>query len=72
VIEIKKSSFNPLVFTTSGGMVPECTRVHKKRAEKIVEKRIEPYASVMTSGVCRKFYGRGLIQWHMVVSYIRD
>jgi len=48
VIDIEKSSFNPLVFTTSGGMVPECNRVNKRLAEKIAEKRREPYASVIT------------------------
>jgi len=47
VIEIEKSSFNPLVFTTTGGMAPECNRVKKRLAEKIAEKRREPYASVI-------------------------
>ena len=47
-IDITKSSFNSLVFTTSSGMVPECTRVNKRLVEKIAEKRREPYASVMT------------------------
>ena len=27
VIDIEKSSFNPLVFTTTGGMAPECNRL---------------------------------------------
>ena len=48
MIDIKKSSFNSLVFTTTGGMAPECTRVNKSLAEKIAEKRREPYASVIT------------------------
>jgi len=47
VIDIEKSSFNPLVFT-SGGMAPECNRANKRLAEKIAEKRREPYASVIT------------------------
>ena len=38
VIDIEKSSFHPLVFTT-GGMAPECNRVNKWLAEKIAEKR---------------------------------
>jgi len=42
VIDIDKSSFNPLVFT-SGGMAPESNRVNKRLAEKIAEKRREPY-----------------------------
>ena len=46
VMDIEKSSFNPLVFTTTGGMAPECNRVNKRLAEKIAEKRREPYASV--------------------------
>jgi len=48
VIDIEKSSFNPLVFTTTGGMAPECNRVNKKLAEKIAEKHRELYASVIT------------------------
>jgi len=47
VIDIEKSSLNPLVFTT-GGMAPECNRVNKRLAEKIAEKRRKPYASVIT------------------------
>jgi len=39
----------PLVqVTTSGGIAPEWTRVSKRLAENIAEKRREPYASVMT------------------------
>jgi len=34
VIDIEKSSFNPLVFATTGGMAPECNRVNKRLAEK--------------------------------------
>ena len=48
MIDIDRSSFNPLVFTTSGGMAPECDRVNKRLAEKIVVKRRETYASVIT------------------------
>jgi len=46
VIDIEKSSFNPLVFTTTGGMAPECNRVNKRLAEK--NSCREPYASVIT------------------------
>jgi len=42
VIDIEKSSFNPLVFTTSGGMAPESTRVNKRLAEKIAKERRQP------------------------------
>jgi len=44
----EKSSFNRLVFTTTGGMAPECNRANKRLAEKIAEKRREPNASVIT------------------------
>jgi len=48
VIDTEKFSFKPLVFRTSNGMAPECNRVNKRLAEKIAEKRREPYASVIT------------------------
>ena len=48
MIDIEKSSFNPLVFTTTGGMALECNRINKRQAEKIAEKRRAPYASVIT------------------------
>jgi len=48
VIDMEKSSFNPLVFTTTVGMAPECNRINKRLAEKIAEKRREPYAFVIT------------------------
>ena len=38
VIDIEKSSFNPLVFTITGGMAPECNRANKRLVEKIAEK----------------------------------
>jgi len=37
VINIEKSLFNPLVFTTSGGMAPESTKVSKRLAEKYLK-----------------------------------
>jgi len=49
VMDIEKSSFNTLVFTTTGGMTPECNRQNKKTGrKKIAEKRRESYASLMT------------------------
>jgi len=48
VIDIEKSSFNPLVFTTTGGMAPECNGVNRRLAKKIAEKCRELYASVIT------------------------
>jgi len=40
----EKSSFNPFVFITSGGMTPHCTKVDKRLAEKCRK----PHASVIT------------------------
>jgi len=48
VSDIEKSSFNPLVFATSGGMAPECTKVDKRLAEKIAERHSKSHASVLT------------------------
>jgi len=39
---------NPLAFTTTGRIAPECNRVIKRLEEKIAEKHSEPYASVIT------------------------
>ena len=47
VIQIEKGSFNPLVFTTSGGMAPQCEKVNKKLARLVSHKRKEQYALVM-------------------------
>ncbi len=48
VLQIEKSSFVPLVFTTSGGMGPQCEAVHRRIAEAIAEKRNEKYSHVMS------------------------
>ena len=34
----EKSSFTPLIFTTTGGMGPECTKMNKRLAEKLCKK----------------------------------
>ena len=47
VLEVEKASFVPLVFTTTGGMGPECEKANKKIAEKIAMKRQESYSQVM-------------------------
>ena len=47
VIDVEKGSFSPLVFSTTGGMGPECTRFHKRLAELISVKRGESYADIM-------------------------
>ena len=47
VIQVEKATFTPLVFTTSGGMAPECTMFHKRVAELISMKTKEEYSHVM-------------------------
>ena len=53
IINVEKSSFTPLVFTTTGGMGPECERLHKRLAELIAAKRCEQYSQVMQHIRCR-------------------
>ena len=48
ILQIEKSSFSPLVFTTSGGMAPECRSVNKKLASMIAQKRKEEYSKVIS------------------------
>ena len=48
IIEVEKATFVPLVFTTSGGMAPECQKLNKRLAELIAMRRNESYADVMT------------------------
>ena len=47
IIDVEKSSFTPLVFTTTGGMGPECEKLNKKLSELISIKRNETYSQVM-------------------------
>ena len=47
VLKVEKASFTPLVFSTSGGMGPECTGYHKQLAELISHKTNENYSKVM-------------------------
>ena len=47
VLNVERASFTPLVFTTSGGMGPECERLNKRLAEMIAAKRKETYSDVM-------------------------
>ena len=35
VIQVERANFTPLVFSTMGGMAPECTRYHKQIAQLI-------------------------------------
>ena len=47
VLQVEKGSFSPLIFSTTGGMGPECTKFHKRVAELISAKRGELYSDVM-------------------------
>ena len=47
IIQVEKANFTPLVFSTMGGMAPECTRYHKRVAELISMRTKEEYADVM-------------------------
>ena len=48
VINIEKGTFTPLVFTTTGGMAPECTRLNKRLAELTAAQTGEQYSHVIS------------------------
>ena len=47
IINIEKGTLTPLVFSTTGGMAPECERFNKRLAELIAAKSGEAYSHVM-------------------------
>ena len=47
VRNVERASFTPLIFTTTGGMSPECSRMNRRMAELIALKRNEVYSHVM-------------------------
>ena len=47
VIQVEKSTFTPMVFSTFGGMGNECHRALQRAAGKMADKRKERYADVM-------------------------
>ena len=47
IVEVEKASFTPLVFTTTGGMGPECERFNRRLAELIAVKKGERYSDVI-------------------------
>ena len=53
VINVEKATFTPLVFTTTGGMGPECQKLNKRIAESIAHKRNEEYSHVMKHIRCK-------------------
>ena len=48
VLQVEKGSFQPLVFLTTGGTGPSCTKVLKRIAGKIAEKKGEQYSHVIS------------------------
>ena len=48
VLETEKASFEPLVFLTTGGTGPACSKVIKRVAGMIAEKKGEQYSHVMS------------------------
>ena len=47
IMNVDRGTFTPLVFTTTGGMGPECTKFFKRVAELIANKRGEDYPDVV-------------------------
>ena len=47
IVQIEKGSFSPLVFTTSGGMGPDCCAVNRRLATLIADMRKDTYTNVM-------------------------
>ena len=47
IINVEKATFTPLVFTTTGGMGPECEKLNKRLAELIAAKSKENYSHVI-------------------------
>ena len=47
IVQVERATFTPLVFSTTGGMAPECARYHKKVAELIANKTNEEYSKVV-------------------------
>ena len=47
VLDIEHGSFTPLVFTSTGGMGPECLRFHSRLAELIADKKGEHYLTTI-------------------------
>ncbi len=48
ILQVEKASFVPLIYTTTGGMGPQCEKTHKRIAELVAHKKNERYADVMS------------------------
>ena len=53
ILQVENGSFTPLVFSVNGGMGKEANKCYSRIAEKLAEKRDEPYL-VMMSWIRRK------------------
>ena len=51
--EVEQGDFTPLIFTTTGGMGPQCERALKKLTERMAEKRELPTSVVAGWLRCR-------------------
>ena len=47
ILQIEQGTFSPLIFTTAGGMAPECQMFHSRLAELIATKKAEEYSKTM-------------------------
>ena len=47
-MEVEQPTFTPLVFTTTGGMAPECHIYHKRLAELLSAKKGEDCSTTMS------------------------
>ena len=47
ILQVERGTFVPLVYTTSGGMSPQCHSLHKKIAEMTADKTKEKYSDVI-------------------------
>ena len=50
VMEVEEATFTPLVFTTTGGMAPECQVYHKRLAELLSAKKGEDNSTTRCLG----------------------
>ena len=48
ILEVEQATFTPLVFSSTGRMVAECTQYHSRLAELVATKKGESYATTMS------------------------
>ena len=47
ILEVEQGTFTPLIFSSTGGMSPECQMYHKRLAELVSVKKEETYSNTM-------------------------